>query len=913
MIERSRPLVEARTAVDDMNRTRVIGPSRHKVPQSTYRLQLRNGVGFDEVAQIVPYLAALGVSHVYLSPYLRAVSGTTHGYDVVDPAVLDPQLGGASAHRRMMDALALHGLGQVLDVVPNHMAITHGENRWWQEVLELGPRSTRARYFDLTWSPPGPGHEGHVLLPVLAREYGRTLADCELRLIRRGGEFQLSYRSWRFPVSLWSVAGLLEEVAIAQTDPALDEFVARLLPVGSGPDSGDPMSGDAKTARERRRELLTLLDGNPQVSSALDTRLLHVALDPAEMDALLERQHYRLAHWRAASQHLNYRRFFDNNTLVGLRVEDATVFDDYHALVLKWVREGVVGGLRVDHPDGLRDPHGYLQRLRDEAPGVWTVVEKILEPGEDLPEGWAADGTTGYDFGRLAMGLFLDPTAEGQLTATYREFTGEDRSFSAVALDGRRLAVRDLLGSDLRRLSRQLLEIAERRDQRGHTPQEFSDVLAELAATLPVYRTYLRAGGSEVGAMMATRELAIAAERVRSLRPDLNAALLNFVEDVLAMRLPGEDAEDLALRFQQLTGAVMAKGVEDTAFYRYHRLISLNEVGDDPEQFGVSSEQFHTAMAYRQRRWPRTMNATSTHDSKRSEDVRARINLLSELPLEWADAVRRWAELNEAGRRTPDAPDRNFEYFIYQTLVGVWPVTIERLWPVLEKSMREAKVQTSWNEPDARYERDVRRFTTAALERRSFIDDLSRFVSRLIPPARVASLAITLLRLTAPGIPDTYQGTELWDHSLVDPDNRRPVDFSVRRNLLDRLPGMSPHQVLAESDSGLSKLLVLTTGLQVRTCFPEAFGDAGTYVPLVAGGRGRRNVVGFTRGGQVATLVPRLPVRALSGWEDTTVALPRGFWADQFSGATFYGDRVPLKALLEGFPVALLVRQDREL
>ncbi|MHB8395548.1 MAG: malto-oligosyltrehalose synthase, partial [Candidatus Dormibacteria bacterium] len=612
-----------------------------------------------------------------------------------------------------------------------------------------------------------------------------------------------------------------------------------------------------------------------------------------------------------AARDLNYRRFFDNNDLVGVRIEEQDVFKDHHALVLSEVRAGRVGGLRVDHPDGLRDPVGYLKRLRGDAPGAWTVVEKILVPGEELAEDWDVEGTTGYDFGRLALGLFVDPAAEARMSATYRSFTGEARAFPQVALEGKRLAVKELLGSDLNRLTGQLLKISQApRNHRAHTRDELREALAELAAAFPVYRTYLRAGMSKQLAAQASRGVAVAAARVRDIRPDLDPALLTFVEDVLSLRIPGGDEEDLALRFQQLTGAVMAKGVEDTAFYRYHRLISLNEVGDDPGQFGVSLEQFHAAMGQRQRRCPRTMNSTSTHDSKRSEDVRSRINLLSEVPDQWQRAVRRWARLNGTHRRSPQVPDRNFEYLLYQTLVGVWPVTAERLWPVLEKSIREAKLHTSWNEPHLGYEASARRFLTGALQQPNFVDDLSRFVARLIAPARVASLAVALLRCTAPGIPDTYQGTELWEHSLVDPDNRRPVDFSIRGTLLDRLAGMSPEQVMKASATGLPKLLVVTSSLRVRRSLPEAFAEAGDYRPLVSVGKKRDNVVAFCRGNQVVTVVPRLLMQLRSGWEDTVVELPPGHWTHQLTAETFRGGAVPMEALGKRFPVALLVRGD---
>ncbi len=866
---------------------------------AAYRVQLRNGVDFDLVAALCPYLAALGVSHLYLSPYLTAAPNSVHGYDVTDPSTVDEALGGADGYRRLLTALDDNGLRLLVDLVPNHMSISQGSNPWWQDVLASGPGTARAGYFDINWESPDPRLAGRVLVPVLAQSYGATLAAGKFHLARVGTAIELRFDGERFPVTLASLAETLGEIADGPRE------ASALVQALTGPDAGNLQGANGAAVGEYAdgRALETQL-------ADLDSALAAIAKNHLWMDRLLQRQWYRLARWQAGSQDLNYRRFFDVDSLVGVRIEEEQVFRDHHGPLLKSLDP--TAGLRVDHPDGLRDPQEYLGRLRRDSPQRWIVVEKILAPGEDLPVDWPVEGTTGYDFARLATGLFVDRAAEASLTDTYRHFTGEGRAFAEVAHESKRQVVKSLFGSDLNRLTDQLVRIAEASpEHRDCSRHEVRETLAELAAALPVYRTYLRPGMSRAAATRAAAPLQVAVDLVASGRPDLDRELLRFAGDVLSLRVGDPVAEDLALRFQQLTGAVTAKGVEDTAYYRYHRLISLNEVGDDPRRFGVGIEEFHSAMAARQRQQPLSMNATSTHDSKRSEDVRCRINVISEMPEAWARAVRRWSRCTALHRGALDLPDRNFEYFFYQTLVGAWPISLERILAVVEKSVREAKVHTSWRLPNPGYEAAVIHFVTCSLRDPVFTRSVAAFVGRIDTLARISSLAVSLLKVTAPGVPDVYQGTEVWNYSLVDPDNRRPVDFDSLGEQLLGLESISSGEIARSGSPGLLKLWVLSRALKVRGDMVDAMGPSGEYLPLAVEGRLRGHLVAFARGGRVVTLVPRLALATRGGWEDATVRLPRGQWVDKFTGARFAGGSTDVGRLLGAFPVALLVAEGR--
>ena len=816
-------------------------------PSSTYRLQLHKGFDFDAAAAVAPYLAALGLSHAYCSPYLQAEQGSSHGYDVVDHARVNEELGGADAHARFSRALRSNGLGQVLDVVPNHMSIASAENSWWWDVLKRGQQSEFAKFFDVDWNPPELKLRGKILMPILGDHYGRVLEAGELKLERA-------------------------------PDGLAVRYFEHLLPI-------DPQSMQGEDT---------------------DRLLERAGADSEELHRLLERQHYRLASWRTAGRELDYRRFFDINSLAGLRVEDEEVFLETHALVLRWLAAGVADGLRVDHPDGLRDPRAYLERLDEAAPDAWIVVEKILAPGESLPSDWPVAGTTGYEFLNRLTQAYVDPDGEAPLTRLYQEFTGVRQDFAEIAYEAKKGVLGELLASDRRRLTSGFVRVCEgHRNYRDYTRHELGEVLEEFIASLPVYRTYIRPG--EPVSEADRRQVLAAAAGAKRRRPDLDPNLVDFLVAVILQEHTGELESELVARLQQTTGAVSAKGVEDTAFYRYHRLVALNEVGGDPAAFGLGLDEFHQAAGRTAREWPTTMLAGSTHDTKRSEDVRARLVLLAENPLRWRSAVERWGALNEKHRRG-GLPDRNTEYLLYQTLVGAHPIQPERLWTYLEKAVREAKTHTSWTEVDQEYERALRDFVTAALADAAFLRDLSDFVGELVEPGRVNSLAWKLITLTAPGVPDLYQGTELWDLSLVDPDNRRPVDFDYRRRLLGELDHLDAAAALRRGEEGLPKLLVVQRALQLRRQRPEAFGPGGSYRRLQVAGEKAGHLVAFTRAEEVVTLAPRLVLKLGGDWRGAEVELPAGSWRDEFSGATVAGGRQPVGDLLDSFPVALLVR-----
>ncbi|MFW6198163.1 MAG: malto-oligosyltrehalose synthase, partial [Myxococcota bacterium] len=821
-------------------------------PRATYRLQLRPDLGFDGVLELAGYLADLGVSHVYLSPCLRAVRGSTHGYDVVDPTRLDEALGGREAFDRMVRGLRDRGLGLVLDIVPNHLATATPDNAWWWTLLEHGAGGPGAPYFDVDWQAPDPRLAGKVLLAILGDHYGRVRSEGHIRVARHG-----------------------DAVALRVYD--------RVLPLAPGS-----------------------LDSLRRPDEPTDALISRINASPEDLDALLARQHYRLAYWRTARHELNYRRFFDIHDLAAVRVEDPRVFDAVHRLVLEMTRNGDVDGLRVDHPDGLRDPTGYFRRLRREAPDAWIVAEKILEMEEELPEAWPVDGTTGYEYLNRLTGVFVDPRGEPPLSELYARFTGEEPDFHAVSRRAKAEAMQELFGSEIERLARSVRAVCEKHpDHRDHTLPDIRSALFELAVAMPVYRTYVRPG--EPPSAPDLRRIEAAVSEVRARAPQVDPVLLDLLTELLSGRMPGEAEDEVILLFQQATGPAMAKGLEDTAFYRHHRLLSANEVGGDPARFGTSVGDLHRFCARMQERWPSTMVATSTHDTKRSEDVRARIALLSEVPEAWTEAVQRWSALGQRYRRGP-WPDQATEYLLYQTLVGAWPISRERLVNYALKATREAKVHTSWHRPDADYEQALRDFIEGLVDDGELVEDLERFLDPLVSVARVTSLSQVLLKLTVPGVPDIHQGNEVWRRSLVDPDNRRPVDFDERRRLLKALDGLSPEQVLDHEDEGMPKLSVIARALALRARRPECFGHESSYRPLEVEGPHAHRLIAFARTESVVTVAPRLLMSFDGDWRDTHLTIPPGPWRNVFTGDAVDGGRVSAAELLTRFPVALLER-----
>ncbi len=873
-------------------------------PWSTYRVQLHASFTFADLASVADYLARLGVTHAYLSPALQAAAGSTHGYDVVDPRCLNPELGGMEGFAALSQRLRRHGLGQVLDIVPNHMALDGRDNRWWWDVLANGPSSPYARYFDIDWDSPERKLTGSVLVPILGDHYGRVLeaGDIAVEHEPETGTFVVRYGDHTLPLSPRSIDDLL---AAAATRASSEELSALASGFGELPHAliVDPVLAAERQQGSRRLQahLGALTAADAGVAAGIAAEVKAVNDDPDALDTLLQRQNYRLAFWRTASEELDYRRFFNIETLAGLRVEDDEVFDDTHGLIVALVAGGLIDGLRVDHVDGLRHPGGYLARLAGETGHTWVVVEKILAPDEDLPGRWPVAGTTGYEFLNRVNGLFVASDNMARLSEGYEAFLGTTTDYPEIEHESKMQIMREELAAEVERLTALLAVVCERhRRQRDYTRRELRGGLREVLAAFPVYRTYVRPGEPVREADRRVIEEAVTEATRR--RPDLDPELFAFLGGLLRLEYSGLPEEELVARFQQLSPPVMAKGVEDTAFYRYHRLISLNEVGGHPDLSGGAVERFHAGNAAAAAHWPRTLLTLATHDTKRGPDTRARINVLSELPEAWRQSVARWAGHNDRYRRSA-MPDRNDEYLLYQTLVGAWPIEAGRVLAYMEKATKEAKVHTSWVSPDPDYDEAVRLFVTGVLGDDWFRDGLERFLAehRVVEAGRTNSLAQTALLFTAPGFSDLYQGTELWDHSLVDPDNRRPVDYAERRRLLGAVAGAVPPPV---DSSGAAKLWLIQRLLADRRDRPDAYSPSSGYQPRPVRGSRAEHVVAFGRTGGLVVVVPRLSLAVAGDWGDTEVALPGGEWSDVLTGAPTPSGEVA--GLLACFPVAVL-------
>ena len=874
-------------------------------PRSTYRVQLRPDFGFEDAAAVCGYLADLGLTHLYCSPYLQAAPGSTHGYDVTDPKRFNAELGGAPGHAVLVGALRRHGLGQVLDIVPNHMS-TDPSNSWWWDVLENGPSSRFASFFDIDWQGPDERSAFKVLVPVLGDHYGRVLEADQVTVARHGGAFCVHYFDHELPVSPRTLDDLLAAAARRLADPELAGLAEQF---GALPPA---RLSDRVAVAERHERKLSLTAAlaewcrAPERASGLDAEVASLNADPDRLDALLRRQNYRLAHWRAASEDLDYRRFFNIETLVGLRAESEEVFEETHGLVLELVREGVVDGLRVDHVDGLRDPEGYLRRLSGRSGAVYTVVEKILEPEEQLPTSWPIAGTSGYDFLTRVNNLFVDHDNAKAMTEAYVELTGAEGDYEQVVYEAKQQIMGRELVAEVERLTGLLADLCDGyRRHADHTRSDLGEALREVVAHFPVYRTYVYPDRPVSDADRRAVGEAVAAARSRA--PHLDAELVGFLGELALGAHRGAREWEFAERLQQLTAPVMAKGVEDTAFYRYHRLVSLNEVGGDPSVFGRSVADYHRQTAEVAARWPEAMLTLSTHDTKRSGDVRARLHVLSEEPAAWRRSVERWMEDNE--RHRPDGwSDANAEYLLYQTVIGAWPIGAERLVAFMAKATREAKVHTSWVDPSDDYDRGLETFVRALLADRRFLGSLEEFLeaTALVARGRRNSLVQTALLLTCPGVADVYQGTELWDLSLVDPDNRRPVDYGRRRRLLaelDASPTAAPALGAEFDDDGRAKLWLLRRLLRHRREAGEQY-CSSDYEPLELSGPRAADALGFARG----PLAVVVPCRGDDHWGETVVRLPSGRWQDLFGGGTVEGGRRSVAELLSGCPVAVLTR-----
>ncbi len=889
-----------------------------RTPLSTYRLQLHAGFTFDQASAIADYLRQLGISHVYSSPYLQAGKGSMHGYDVVDHHSVNGELGGELAHSRFSQRLGDLGLGQVLDIVPNHMSVDRMNRMWW-DVLENGPSSRFATFFDIDWNSAEEKLREKVLMPVLGDQYGRVLSAGGIQVVREGMNFLVKYGEQAFPLAPRSLSTILSRAAEQAPSDTL-HFLASSFARLPSPDSTER---SVQLGRHRDKMVLLglltrLCSEEDAVCRSIDEAVEELNSNTDALDDILNAQNFRLAYWRTSDQELGYRRFFDVNSLIGLRMEREYVFEETHELILYWLDKGVLDGIRIDHPDGLRDPRRYLQRLRAKAPHAWIVAEKILEPGEWLREGWPVQGTSGYDYLNQCNGLLVSSQGMQRLGDIYARFTGNRESFHEISFQNKTKIAKETLASDVNRLATIFVAICEsNRDSRDYTRAEIRRAIRNVAACFCVYRTYVTTDGNVQGITDEDRRrVAEAVEEAKRRKPDVDAGLFDFVRDVLTLTVTGERESEFVARFQQFTSPIMAKGVEDTAFYCYNRLVSLCEVGGDPGLNGVSVQAFHDYNTHMQATLPTTMLTLSTHDTKRADDVRARLAVLSELPEEWGEVLERWAILNR-GARTGHYPDRDTEYFLYQTVIGAWPISLDRLKEYMQKAMREAKRETSWLANNQAYEDALNRFMELILQREAFCAEVQAFVERLDRGGRINSLSQTLLKCTSPGVPDLYQGGELWDHSLVDPDNRRPVDYDLRRGLLAELQGRAPadaaRYATGHMDDGSPKLWVLTQALRLRLERPTSFDGSSSYLPMAAEGQRADHVLAYLRGSDVIAIAPRLPHTLDGDWIDTVLRLPEGRWTDRMSGTVHEGGTaVALSALLSSFTVALLVRDSEQ-
>ena len=854
---------------------------------ATYRLQLHSGFTLADAERELPYLAQLGVSHVYLSPCLQATPGSPHGYDVIDPTHVSHDLGGDEAWAHFVEATRAHSLGILLDIVPNHMAATE-QNPWWDDVLANGPYSEYARYFDIR-QPRGSRFCVHIC--SLARPYGEALSEGELKIENHQGRLRLRHFDSTWPLAPASWGPLVRHPHQCFVD------LERLSLVES------PRESERKAYREAAEAAAWIVKASDISGASGLVAAINQDLD--RLDEVIQRQFYAVHSWKLAGELVNYRRFFDVSTLVGLSTERGEVFDAIHSRFRRMIAEGEIDGLRVDHPDGLRDPREYFKRLRDLLPRGRIYVEKILDTEERLPATWPVDGTVGYDFLAKVNRLWMSDQHSDKLTSTYANFTGHSIDLGALIREKKDYIVGHAFAYEHQRLSAIAIEIARQsRHTRDLSPQQVRDALAQVTASMGVYRTYRTASA------FSEADSAVLSEAVRSARfarPGIDGATFDFLQSLLTREPLSEKEVAFISQWQQLTPAVMAKGVEDTTFYCFDRLLSCNEVGAQASLIGISSDKFHEYCLSLSERWPRNQLTTSTHDNKRSEDVRTRISLLSEIADRWAEALHKWSTMNE-GAWNNRTQDRHAEYLLYQTLVGAWPIDAARCWQYMLKACREAKLRTSWQEPNAGYEENIKGFVERVLQNEDFVRSLVEFVEPLVLPGRINSLAQTLIKLVVPGVPDFYQGTELWDLSLVDPDNRRPVDYALRTQLLRRCRDMDAVGAMADLDSGIPKLWLIDRLLSLRAALPDEFAEHSRYQPLVAQGAHLGNVFAFRRGENLIAVVPRLSLSFANQWEDTRLPLPGGSWKNVFTQQKLSASASAVE-LFGQFPVALLVKE----
>ena len=855
---------------------------------ATYRLQLHAGFPLSTAQSVLAYLAELGISHVYLSPCLQAVPGSLHGYDVVDPTKISADLGGEQAWNSFVNAARGLKLRILLDIVPNHMSASQ-HNPWWDDVLQHGPFSEFAEFFDIR-NPQGRPFCVHIC--SLAKPYGAALRGGELRIEIAHGKPRVKHYENTWPLGPASWGQLLP----AAGERCFGELERLQLIVS--PAADDVLAYRRHMARAQQVLAEALEAGVLQ--SAVD----RVLDDNALFDGVLRQQFYMLHGWKLSGELTNYRRFFDIDTLIGIRAELPNVAAATHARIEQMISGGQIDGVRVDHPDGLREPLRYFERLRRLLPQGRIYIEKILDNDERLNGDWPIDGTVGYDFLAKVNRLWMDDQRTDVLTTTYSDFTGHSVNFGKLVREKKRAIIESTFSGALEQLALMALMISRADWQtRDLSPRQLRAALEKLITALPIYRTYRTADTLYEEDKRALLE-ALQSARIGS--PDIDGAVFDFLA-ALFTKSPLNDTEaDFIARWQQLTPAVMAKGVEDTTFYCFDRLVSCNEVGSQASLIGISADKFHEFCNYLGDRWPNSMLATSTHDNKRSEDVRARISILSEIPDRWSEALHQWSQLNTNAWQNR-LPDRHAEYLLYQTLIGAWPIDRDRTWAYMLKACREAKINTSWHEPNNSFEEKIRGFVGGVFDTPEFIASLERFVEPLILPGRINSLAQTLIKMVAPGVPDFYQGTELWDLSLVDPDNRRPVDFNTRLAMLRRARRMAAAEVLMEWDSGVPKLWMTARLLAIRRKRAEDFSAASKYQPLVAQGTHLGRLLAFRRGENLIAVVPRFTMTLAGEWGDTRLPLPGGVWRNGFTDQLIQREVSPAE-LFGLFPVALLIR-----
>jgi (1->4)-alpha-D-glucan 1-alpha-D-glucosylmutase len=901
------------------------------VPRATYRLQLRGGFGFNQAAAIAPYLARLGVSHVYLSPIFKARPGSVHGYDITNHNQLNPDLGTEADYASMIEAFRHEGLGRILDIVPNHMGVWGADNPLWLDVLEWGPQSQYAGWFDIDWS----AQQGKLLAPVLGAQYGEELRTGKLKLKFDGDG---SFAIWAYDTHKLPICPLTYPQILGHQNPALDRLADLFL------DLPQWRPQVAERTRGLKNELAQLWRGNDGARAALESRIEGFNNDWRELDRLIGEQFWRVAFHRVAEDEINYRRFFNINDLAGLRVEVRPVFAHAHARVFRMLESGEIDGLRIDHIDGLYDPKAYLEALRAGASRpCYLVVEKILASHESLRADWPIEGTTGYDYTNLALEALVDPKSEPAFSETYRAFAGSNQDFETIARDCKLRIMDNEMASELNALGRRAARLAGQSPMTADlTRTLLQRAIKQVVASFPVYRTYFDFGGSPTED--DRRDIAWAVTRARRSDLDVHPSAFDFLHNVLTGETEKPPTQELsriaalrlAMALQQFSGPVMAKGVEDTAYYRFNRFIALNEVGGAPERFGIALSAFHKANAARAQNWPHAMLATATHDTKRGEDSRARLAVLSEIPDEWRRNAEIWSRILRARRGDVEGvapPDRNDEYMLYQLLVGSWPADMlehpdaerleaygARVSAAVEKSLREAKRHSSWAAPNAEYEEATLGFVRETLRSDGFSSTFLPFAQRVARLGIENSLAQMVGKLTAPGVPDIYQGSELWDLSLVDPDNRRPVDYARREaNMADlarclEVPEERPalfKTLMNEWRDGRVKLATMALLLALRREVPQVF-SAGGYQPIEIEGDRSDLVVGYLRvcgKRRLAVLIARYPAERQAEPEWSAVAkLPEGQWFDLFRGCYAAGGG-PLREWFNPLPFAVLLAE----